>query len=61
MKNIKLFEQYTEDYQNEMEIADSIYEDWKADQEEDLNSVFENDLYEDDEDFGDDDAELTSG
>ena len=61
MKKIKLFEQYTEDYQNEMEIADSIYEDWKADQEEDLNSVFENDLYEDDEDFGDDDAELTSG
>jgi hypothetical protein len=62
MKNIKLFEQYSEDYQNEMEITDSIYEDWKADQEDGLNSVFENDLYEeDDEDWGDDDAELTSG
>jgi hypothetical protein len=61
MKNIKLFEQYAEDYQTEMEIADSIYEDWKADQEEDLNSIFENDLYEDDEDWGDDDEELTSG
>jgi hypothetical protein len=61
MKNIKLFEQYSEDYQNEMEIADSIYEDWKADQEEDLDSIFENDLYEDDEDWGDDDEELTSG
>jgi len=62
MKNIKLFEQYSEDYRNEMEITDSIYEDWKADQEDGLNSVFENDLYEeDDEDWGDDDAELTSG
>ena len=63
MKNIKLFEQYSEDYQTDMEIADSIYEDWKSDQEEDLNSVFENDLYEDDDDdnWGDDDAELTSG
>jgi len=63
MKNIKLFEQYSEDYQTDMEIADSIYEDWKADQEEDLSSVFESDLYEDDDedDWGDDDAELTSG
>jgi hypothetical protein len=63
MKNIKLFEQYSEDYQTDMEIADSIYEDWKADQEEDLSSVFESDLYDDDEDdnWGDDDAELTSG
>lgn len=65
MKNIKLFEQYSEDYQTDMEIADSIYEDWKADQEEDLSSVFENALYEDDDDeddnWGDDDAELTSG
>jgi hypothetical protein len=61
MKNLKLFEQYNEDYQTEMEITDSVFEDWKADQEEDLSSVFENDLYEDDEDWGDDDAELTSG
>jgi hypothetical protein len=64
MKNIKLFEQYSEDYQTDMEIADSIYEDWKADQEEDLSSVFESDLYEDDDEddnWGDDDAELTSG
>jgi hypothetical protein len=60
MKNIKLFEQYSEDYQTDMEIADSIYEDWKADQEEDLSSVFESDLY-DDDNWGDDDAELTSG
>ena len=60
MKNLKLFEQYNEDYQTEMEITDSVFEDWKADQEEDLNSVFENDLSEDD-DWDDDDSQLTSG
>lgn len=60
MKNLKLFEQYNEDYQTEMEITDSVFEDWKADQEEDLRSVFESDIYEDD-DWEDDDVELSRG
>ena len=60
MKNLKLFEQYSEEYDSEMEITDSVFEDWKADQEEDLNSVFEDGVYEDD-DWADDDEELTSG
>ena len=41
MKNLKLFEQFSEDYQTDMEIFDSIYEDWKADNEEDLKLILE--------------------
>jgi len=41
MKNIKLFEQYSQDYQTEMEIADSIYEDWKLDYNSSLNEAGE--------------------
>ncbi len=41
MKNLKLFEQYSQDYQTEMEIADSIYEDWKLDNELVLNEAGE--------------------
>ena len=60
MKNIKLFEEYSEEYDMEIEITDSIFEDWKSEQDGGLNSVFEGDLYEDDED-SDDEGELTSG
>jgi hypothetical protein len=83
MKNIKLFEQFSEDYQTDMEIFDSIYEDWKAENGDNLKSILEGEqlnLFPDDEDdanlpfnnaedaaddedddWGDDDAELTSG
>lgn len=59
MKNLKLFEQYSEDYDHENAIADSIFEDWKSDLDEDLNSVFEAD--DEDESWDDDDSALTSG
>lgn len=60
MKNLKLFEQYSEEYDAEMEITNSIFEDWKSDLSEDLASLFEADVYEDD-DWDEDDEELTSG
>jgi len=41
MKNLKLFEQFSEDYQTDMEIFDSIYEDWKADNEEELKLILD--------------------
>jgi len=60
MKNLKLFEQYSEEYDAEMEISDSIFEDWKSDLGGDLMSLFEDDIYEDDV-WDADDEELTSG
>jgi hypothetical protein len=60
MKNIKLFEQYSEDYQTEIEITNSIFEDWLADHEKSIRSLFESDFYDDDE-WDSDDSELTSG
>ena len=70
MKNLKLFEQFSEDYQTDMEIFDSIYEDWKAENGDNLKSILEGEQLnlfpededeEEDDDWGDDDAELTSG
>lgn len=66
MKNIKLFEQYSEELDTEMEITNSIFEDWKSDNVESLRSIMEGNLYEsgeddEDEDWGADDEELTSG
>ena len=41
MKNIKLFEQYHEDCQTEKELTQSIYEDWKEDNGDDLKLILE--------------------
>ncbi len=41
MKNLKLFEQFSEDYQTDMEIFDSINEDWKAEKEEELKLILD--------------------
>ena len=67
IKHIKLFEEYSEEYDTERDLLESIYEDWKIEQDdlEDLSDVDEyEDVYEDEdemEDWNDDDAELTSG
>jgi hypothetical protein len=52
MKNIKLFEQYNEDCQTEKELIESIYEDWKLEQD-DLTGLFESIINKNDEDEDD--------
>jgi hypothetical protein len=64
-KHIKLFEQHSEEYETEKELLNSIFEDWKLDQD-DFDSLYEYELGdvhegEDEEDWMDDDSELTSG
>lgn len=67
IKHIKLFEQHSEEYDNERDLLDSIYEDWKIDNEDiyDLYEydVYEEDLYEDDEllAWAEEDTELSKG
>ena len=64
-KHIKLFEQYSEEYDHERDLLESIYEDWKVEQD-DLDEYAHGyeDVYEDEDDsdeWDSDDAELTSG
>jgi hypothetical protein len=65
MKHLKIFEQYTEEYLTESEIANSVFEDWMVDNEDDIRSLSES-LYAGDEEeidwsSDDDERELTSG
>ena len=66
-KHIKLFEQHSEEYETEKALLNSIYDDWKLEQEdlEDLHEAMAEDIYEDDDEIDaywmDDDSELTSG
>ena len=65
-KHIKLFEQHSEEYETEKELLNSIFEDWKLEQE-DFDSLYEyesEDVYEgedEEEDWMEDDSELSSG
>jgi hypothetical protein len=58
MKNIKLFEQYNEDCQTEKELIQSIYEDWREENEDALKLILEGEQLNmfPDEDGDEDDA-----